>query len=452
MRLRSEKQILEKEYLWQHVCQCRLGLVGSIAGHFQSRLPRCFVLLLLFAMAGCAKNVPEPATIRGETMGTTYSIKISPSPEKSVLDELHRKIDTRLEEINNEMSTWRDDSELSRFNKFQKNDWFPVSKETAIVVTEALRIAKLSDGAFDPTVLPLVNLWSFGKVETKKEIPDEHKIQEVLRHIGYRKIRVRLEPPALQKTDIETSLDLSAIAKGFGVDQIDQLLQQEGYANFLVEIGGEIRTRGLKTKKQHWTIGIQSPKMPQPKVYLKVSLSNQSMATSGNYRNYFEVDGKRFSHTINPKTGKPVEHHLASVSVITDDCMTADALATTFMVLGTEKGLELAKRRNIAAYFLERDGETMKESRSTGFSKFIEDSTPSQWSMVFLVTLVVFLTAVLLMAVGVILGKIRIKGTCSGLAGMTDDSGNPLCESCTIPPEECSQFQKAQKNVVENDA
>ncbi len=332
-----------------------------------------FVLLVSMVFIRCG-NQPEPPDlmdIHGRTMGTTYSVKVVIPPTLTLPVEkrkptISKGIDELLKKVNLLMSTWIEESEISRFNRFRETGWFEVSPDTAKVVAEALRTSRLSGGAFDVTVGPLVNLWGFGP-PPNRQIPTDEQIRVAMKDIGFQNLSVREDPPALKKEIPGIYCDLSAIAKGFGVDKVGEYLEAQGFSDYLVEIGGEVRGRGTRPDHDPWHVAIASPgpggKSPYRKIIL---LKNMSMATSGDYFNYFEKDGVRFSHTIDPVTGKPITHKLASVSVLHRSCMTADALATAINVLGPDKGYELALKENLAVFLIirEKDG-------------FIEKMTPA---------------------------------------------------------------------------
>jgi thiamine biosynthesis lipoprotein len=333
-----------------------------------SRLPYLAALLFAAAATGCGKLPHEPpeTTFSGPTMGTRYTVKLSGLPIGLKEDELKAAIEEQLETINNQMSTYRPDSELSRFNRQLGTDWFEVSPATLHVVATSIAISELSGGAFDATVAPLVELWNFGYTKGADRIPSAAEISEARIGVGYRKIQTRQQPPALRKQDARVSIDLSAIAKGFAVDRIAEYLDQEAVAGFMVEIGGEVRTKGIKGDGTTWIIGIVSPEQTTRGVHKAVELADLSMATSGDYLNYYERDGKRYSHTINPVTGRPVEHKLASVSVVCPECMRADAWATALMVLGPQEGYNLAAERDLAVLLIVR-----------AEGRFVEKSTPA---------------------------------------------------------------------------
>ena len=412
------------------------------------------IVALSFAEASRAADVPDQFALDGQTMGTTYHIVIASSasnlPEGQTPEAVQQEIDAVLAQIDEQMSTWRDDSELSRFNASESTDWFDVSPALAVVVTESLRIAELSDGAFDPTVGPLVRLWSFGSKAGERKLPEPEQIAAAQAHTGWQKVKVRIEPSALRKSDPLVELDLSAIAKGYGVDVVSDRLVKLGLPAHLVEIGGEIRTRGRKTDDSVWRAAIQRPDSGFGVRTAVVELTDQSLATSGDYRNYFEVDGQRYSHTIDPQTGRPIEHDVASVSVVADTCMTADALATAINVLGPEWGVPLATSLNAETLLLMRTTDGFDELRSESFP--ISDlsaspqADPEPESNPLLQTMlaagVVVALAIAGMAVGVIFSNRRIQGTCGGLANMPGAEHSP-CEICTKPAEECPNKAEA---------
>jgi len=344
-----------------------------------SRFPAGLLLAVMAIGCGESPQVPperilSETVISGPTMGTRYTVKLSEMPAGLEENELKTAIEERLETINNQMSTYRPDSELSRFNRHQATDWFEVSPATFHVVAAAIEMSEVSGGAFDATVAPLVELWNFGYTKGSDRIPTAAEISEARIGVGYQKIQVRQQPPALRKQDARVSVDLSAIAKGFAVDQIAEYLDQVGVAGFMVEIGGEVRTKGIKEDGTTWTIGVVSPEQAVRGVHQTVELADRSLATSGDYLNYFEQDGKRYSHTINPLTGRPVEHSLASVSVVCPECMRADAWATALMVLGPEDGYNLAAERDLAVLLIVREDGRFVEKSTPAFDQLVNKS------------------------------------------------------------------------------
>jgi thiamine biosynthesis lipoprotein len=312
-------------------------------------------------------------------MGTFYMVKIvKPKDEKlssrdGLIERVTADIENLLKKVNQQMSTWIEDSEISRFNRYRGAQWFEVSADTAAVFIHALKVSEQSNGAFDITVGPLINLWGFGPDRAKKQVPGEEQIKKVMKEIGHEKLSVRHSPPAIKKEEPGIYCDLSAIAKGFGVDQMAEYLDSQGFSHYLVEIGGEVRAKGLNHKNQIWRVAIASPDPHGGSPYQKIiRLKDASMATSGDYFNYFEKDGVRYSHTIDPTTGKPITHKLASVTVIHESCMTADAMATAINVLGPEKGYQLAIKENLAVFMIVRGRKGFLENMTSPFEEMMK--------------------------------------------------------------------------------
>ncbi len=307
-------------------------------------------------------------------MGTTYTIKLNIPETKIDRPTISTEINHQLDKINSQMSTYIETSNLSLFNQSNTQEWKEIPPEFYIVIEEALRINKLSYGAFDITIGPVVNLWGFGPKAQIEIVPDESTIKEALNSIGSQYIHLRKQPYAIKKDKPNLYIDLSAIAKGYAVDLIANYLDELNINNYMVEIGGEIKTRGINPDNRTWQIGIEKPLNDQRSVQTVITLDNTAMATSGDYRNYFEENGTRYSHTIDPTTGKPITHKLASVTVLHPSTMTSDALATALLVLGPERGLELALRENLAAMFIVRDEDNFIEIITPQFKHAVVDS------------------------------------------------------------------------------
>ena len=285
-------------------------------------------------------------------MGTSYDLKLVPAPGQTIPADLKNRVETLLAGINKVMSTYDPDSELSRFNRNPGIDWITVSPELQQLVAEGLRISELSSGAFDITVGPLVNLWGFGPEPRHDQAPSEAAIAQARERVGYWRLHAREEPPALKKDRPDIYADLSAIAKGYGVDQLAALVNAAGFSDYLVSIGGEVRAKGHNGKGQPWTIAIEQPVPGQRAVERLVRLGDHCISTSGDYRNFFEQNGQRYSHIINPRTGRPVPQTVASVTVISDQSALADATATALMASGSEFGFRLATEHRLAAFFI----------------------------------------------------------------------------------------------------
>ncbi|MGR6036002.1 MAG: FAD:protein FMN transferase [Candidatus Nitrosoglobus sp.] len=299
-------------------------------------------------------------------MGTSYSIKIADLPAAIDSKILDRNIAQLLAEINGLMSTYQEDSELSCFNRSRSTHWIAVSSELVKVLAEAQKISRLSGGAFDVTVGSLVNLWGFGPSQHTDKIPSLRQVEAEKEKVNFKLLKVRNLPPALKKQRGDIYVDLSAIAKGYGVDRVAELLESQGIYNYLVDIGGEERIKGYGPEGIPWRIAIEQPVTGERKVERILELTAGALATSGDYRNYFEQNGKRYSHIIVPSTGWPITHKLASVTVLTAMAMHADALATALLVLGPEQGFQLAEREQIAALFLIKTPEGFMEKATTG--------------------------------------------------------------------------------------
>ncbi len=288
--------------------------------------------------------------ISGQTMGTTYTIKIASTRVNT--PALKIKIEKSLKKINKQMSTYILTSEISKVNDSLKNEHVKISPWFKKVLTYSLDLAKNTDGSYDPTLGPLVNLWGFGPGGYKK-IPQKKEIQKALAVVGYQRLSlIKNRGEYFVKKDLdEVYVDLSSLAKGFGVDILSELLIKEGYKNYLVEIGGELKASGKKNKRI-WKVAIEKPNSDLRILEMSFPLENMSIATSGNYRNFFLSGKKSYSHILNVKTGEPVENSLISVSVLNKECMKADALATALMSLGFKKAKEYALNNKLAAYFI----------------------------------------------------------------------------------------------------
>tara|TARA_R110001583_G_scaffold33943_6_gene114602 strand:+ start:9539 stop:10576 length:1038 start_codon:yes stop_codon:yes gene_type:complete len=328
---------------------------------------------LAFFLSSCSE--PEPISklvmVQGKTMGTYYKVTVVLSEEQLnkpvyALNTLQLKIDEKLELVNDQMSTYRPHSELSSFNQTEKS--LKVSPETAFVVQSSLALFELSQGAFDVTVGPLVNLWGFGPDKKPNKVPSNEVIASQKEKVGSEKLTVNEN--TLIKSIPDLYVDLSAIAKGYGVDVVAEYLQSIGISDYLVDIGGELRAKGVKPLNKQWTLAIEKPVEGQS-VQRIIHIGDNGIATSGDYRNYYEFDGIRYSHTIDPKTGKPINHKLVSVTVIHPSSMMADGFATTIMVLGPEAGLIFAKDNNLAVFLLVKQGDDFIEHFTAEFEPYL---------------------------------------------------------------------------------
>lgn len=304
------------------------------------------ILLSIFLFCSGFSGVKEHR-LTGRTMGTVYHIKIIAPPSKDAdMDAVQKRIDRRLEQLNQSMSTYRSTSEISRFNKLTTAGRpFAVSSDFLKVMLSAEAIHELTSGAWDGTVHPLVKLWGFGRSGPIEKVPSVADIQKALENVGFQHIEVSPEG-YLKKRRGQVTVNLASIAKGYGVDVVASLLTELGYRNYLVEIGGEVFAAGRRKDGHQWKVGINRPEKgaAATDVYKAVGLENRAMATSGDYRNYVEIQGRSYSHIIDPRNGYPVNNGVVSASVIAPNCTLADGLATALMIMGPQESVQLLNR------------------------------------------------------------------------------------------------------------
>ncbi len=316
-----------------------------------------FSVVFLFLIGCTSENKNKVFEVSGATMGTRFLVKFTALSDFDPIP-VEAKITKALKEVNRQMSTYEADSEITNFNQSRAKEWQKISPWFGETLFVSLDLAKKTSGAFDPTIGPLVNLWGFGPKKSK-EVPSPEEIKATQKLVGFEKIQLKKENKMwLVKKDLASVyLDLSASAKGFGVDVLSNLLVEEGLGNHLVEIGGELRARGTKLGEP-WVVAIEKPTKSGRSVQQIMALRDGALATSGNYRNYFESEGKTYPHTIDRKTGQAVQSELLSVSIIADECVRADALATALMVMGAEKAFKYAEGNDIAALLIVADKES----------------------------------------------------------------------------------------------
>lgn len=343
----------------------------------QFKLFKSYITLLALCLISACSDPSETKStqlqelqLTGYTMGPiVYTVKIIGNKDTLESSTLAEHVDQLLVKINAQMSTYDKQSELSKFNQSSSQHSHLLSPELAQVMGESIRLAQLSEGAFDVTVGPLVNLWSFGPEERAEKIPSEQQIIIAKQHIGIDKIQ--LKNGKLSKTVDNVYVDLSAIAKGYAVDKVAELVEEYGYQDYLVDIGGEMRVKGKKANGQDWRIAVEQPISGTRAVQKVIIVGDNAVATSGDYRNYFEENGVRYSHTIDPKTGWPINHRLVSVTVVHPSSMTADGLATAIEVMGPEQGLAFAEANDLAVYLISKDEQGFIEQASAAFTQLI---------------------------------------------------------------------------------
>ena len=306
-------------------------------------------------------------------MGTTFTVKVVHDVPSDVRREARRRlIEAEFNRVDQQMSHYREESELSRFNRARHTDPFPVSLETFTVFQQARALSVLTDGAFDVTIGPLVDAWGFGVSTQPEHAPSASRIAQLMAHLGHDKIDLDEEALTLRKRDPLVEGDLSAIAKGYAVDRVAEALEAHGISRYMIEVGGEVRTAGANETGEPWRLAIGRPIADLGAIHRVIPLSGLAMATSGDYRNFYELDGRRISHTIDPRTGSPVTHPLASVTVVDEECMRADGLATALAVLGPQAGYEFARRHDIAALLLIRTPAGFEERVTPAFERLLE--------------------------------------------------------------------------------
>ncbi len=319
-------------------------------------------------LAGCdAGDADDVISFGGPTMGTSYSIKVADMPASVDRHLVASEIGTILETVNQRMSTYLPDSELSRFNASAPEAWTSISDDTLTVIDRSRRIHEMTDGAFDPTVGPIVDLWGFGPDGGQDRVPTDEMITKMAETVGFAKVESRKSGPGLLKHAPGVRLDLSGVAKGYAVDLVAEYLESKQVTNYLVEVGGELRAGGAGPAGRAWRVGIEKPTLAPDDILQLVELDGDAMATSGNYRIFFERDGRHYSHIIDPTHGRPVDHDLASVTVVAPTTLEADALSTALLVLGLEKGMALAAEQKVAAFFITVREGALKEVQSPAF-------------------------------------------------------------------------------------
>lgn len=336
---------------------------------FNSLLKFSLLLALLTLVACTEQQDKQPVRLQGQIFGSFWLATLPDEWTPTQVKQLQAGIQGELDKVDASMSTYKPDSELNRFNQAPLGQWVDLSAELFEVFNLSQSIASLSQGAFDITVGGLVNLWNFGPEVRPETIPETSLLKERLAASGYQYLELDNENQAARRLR-DSSIDLSGVAKGYAVDKVAQWLRQQGVDNFLVNVSGEVIVAGQRAPEQAWRIGVEVPDGSQQKAHHILELTDESVATSGDYRNFYEFNGKRLSHTINPKTGSPVDHNLASVTVIHPSNAAADAWATAFMVLGTEASLNLANRENLKVLLISKEEGAWK----TQVSNYLQQS------------------------------------------------------------------------------
>ncbi|WP_145508064.1 FAD:protein FMN transferase ApbE [Yersinia alsatica] len=333
--------------------------------------------LLLSAVLGLLTACNDTETrqqidIEGKTMGTFYSVKISgatpPNPH-----QLQQEIDALLEQANDDISTYRQTSVLSRFNQYRGSEPQPIPRGMADIILQAQRIGRDTDGAMNITIGPLVNLWGFGPEKQPTRIPTQDQIDSARQQVGLQHLTLISDNRGewLQKDLPDLYVDLSTMGEGYGVDLLVNLMMRKGITNYLVSVGGAVSSRGVNGQGQPWRVAIQKPTDQENAVQALVDLQGYSISTSGSYRNYFEQGGQRYSHVLDPATGRPINHRLVSATVIATTALEADGWDTGLMVLGTEKALRLAEKKGLAVYLITKTDQGFTAVMTPQFKAFL---------------------------------------------------------------------------------
>jgi len=334
---------------------------------------RAGVVAALLLLTGCdTGSKAQPTVLEGKTMGTFWRVSVVDiSPQQA--QTLQQKIQTQLDANDHLMSTWKDDSALMRFNHSTSTAPWPVSAAMADIVTTSLRVGEKTEGAMDITVGPLVNLWGFGPDKQPIKTPSQAQIDAAKARTGLAHLTVinRAGEQFLQKDLPELFVDLSTVGEGYAADHLAKLMEQEGIARYLVSVGGALASRGMNAQDQPWRVAIQKPTDRENVAQAVVDINGHGISTSGSYRNYYELDGKRISHIIDPRSGRPIQHALVSVTVIAPTALEADAWDTGLMVLGTEQAKEVVKREGLAVFMIIKDGDGFRTWMSPQFSAFL---------------------------------------------------------------------------------
>ncbi len=354
-------------WAWSRKISCSMISAADRRGRVG---PILLLLALLSGLAACDRP-REPITFTGGTMGTVWTVRLSALPAGLSGSELRAGIETRLEQVNAEMSTYRADSLISAFNTAEPGLVFALPDGFASVLGEALYWAEQTAGAFDPTAGPLVNLWGFGPPAGADQAPDEQSISDALSRVGWQ--RLDFDPMAARLTQTGgVYLDLSAIAKGWAVDLLSEYLIEQGASGFMVDIGGDLRTHGRRPDGRPWRVAIERPRPGERAVHTILEVGSVALATSGDYRNFFTAGERRFSHLIDPRNGYPVAHETVSVTVAAARCLTADALATALSILPIDEGWALAVDRDLAVLWILAEGDALIERTTPAFIRLTE--------------------------------------------------------------------------------
>ncbi|WP_145599781.1 FAD:protein FMN transferase ApbE [Yersinia frederiksenii] len=338
------------------------------------RFAQGLLLSALFSLLTACHDAEtrQQIDIEGKTMGTFYSVKVSgattPDPH-----QLQQEIDALLEQANDDISTYRKTSVLSRFNQYRGTEPQLITQGMADIILQAQRIGRDTDGAMNITVGPLVNLWGFGPEKQPINIPTQDQIERARQQVGLQHLKLISDNRGewLQKDLPDLYVDLSTMGEGYGVDLLVNMMMRKGITNYLVSVGGAVSSRGVNGQGRPWRVAIQKPTDQENAVQALVDLQGYSISTAGSYRNYFEQGGLRYSHVLDPATGRPINHKLVSATVIATTALEADGWDTGLMVLGTEKALKLAEKKGLAVYLITKTDQGFTAVMTPQFKAFL---------------------------------------------------------------------------------
>lgn len=338
-----------------------------------ARVRMLFMAAFCVLLIGCKMEKPDNRfDFSGTTMGTSYSVSLASQQPDLDVSGLQQQVEQLLSSINKKMSTYNPESELSLFNQQNSTEWVEMSPETIDLIQTARRVSRDTGGAYDITLGSVIDLWGFGpEPATSADKPSMDKILDTMNNVGHQLLQISKDGTQLRKLVPDITVDLSSIAKGYAVDAVGKLLEGQTHNRYVVEIGGEIRSRGQSPDKKPWQIGIESPD-PETQVagYVALAVESAHIATSGDYRNYREVGGERLSHIIDGRSGYPVNHNLASVTVMHGTTAQADAWATAFMVMGADEAIAVANKKGLAIAITVREGERFVNYSTAAFEAY----------------------------------------------------------------------------------
>jgi thiamine biosynthesis lipoprotein len=332
--------------------------------------PHFFGLLLSLTLLSCTnKHSPQGVELSGYAQGTTYHIKLAHDPGTTQLEQIRLQVTAELDQIDSQMSNYRQDSEISRLNEQETTQWLSVSPEIMELLTIAQIVYQRSEGCYDLTIKPLFDLWGFADHDNR--VPSDQEIAELLPQIGMSLLEIDQAGQRIRKEHPKIKIDLSSIAQGYSVGRVTQRLEQLGVTEYLVEIGGEMFVKGRKANGDNWRIGVETPIAGERGLHKVIQIyepQGTAVMTAGTYRNYFVDHGQQYSHILSPQTGKPVNHQLRSVTVVHNDPTWADAWDTALLCVGEAKARQIAEEEHLKVLLIYEHDKKLQEYASKAFA------------------------------------------------------------------------------------